>query len=115
VNRAQLDSAGEGRFRVSGVLDATTVKDVLEQSEKRFAAARSIEVDLSGVSESDSAGLALVIEWLRSARERGQTIRFQNFPAQMQALARISEVEQLLVQNGASAEHEQRSPEAQPG
>ncbi len=49
-----------------------------------------------GVGESDSAGLALLIEWLRLARQRAKTIHFANVPAQIEALARISEVEDLI-------------------
>ncbi|HET9447820.1 MAG TPA: STAS domain-containing protein [Steroidobacteraceae bacterium] len=99
-SRAKLESLGGGRFRVSGVLDASTARDVLEQSESRFAQSKvmgkEIHVDLGGVGESDSAGLALLIEWLRVARQGGQAIRFANVPAQIGALARISEVEDLL-------------------
>jgi phospholipid transport system transporter-binding protein len=96
----RLESLGGGRFRVSGVLDASTAREVLEQSESRFAQGKEmgkeILVDLGGVGESDSAGLALLIEWLRMARVGGQAIRFANMPAQIEALARISEVEDLL-------------------
>ena len=96
ASRAKLESLGDGRFRVSGVLDASTARDVLEQSESRFAQSKEIDVDLGGVGESDSAGLALLIEWLRAARQAGQVIRFANVPAQIDALARISEVEELI-------------------
>lgn len=96
MSRAQLESLGEGRFHVSGVLDATTATEILEQSESTFAAAPQIEVDLGGVGESDSAGLALLIEWMRMARQSGRQIHFANVPAQIEALARISEVEDLI-------------------
>ena len=96
VSRARLESLGGGRFRVSGVLDASTAREVLEQSESRFAQSKEIDVDLGGVGESDSAGLALLIEWLRAARQGGRAIRFANVPAQIEALARISEVEDLI-------------------
>jgi phospholipid transport system transporter-binding protein len=95
-NRAQLDSLGGGRFRVSGVLDAGTVGELLEQSRDPFTSAGQVEVDLAGVSETDSAGLALLIEWVRIAKEAGRTIRFENAPGQISALARISEVQELL-------------------
>ena len=96
TDRARLESLGAGRFRVSGVLDASTAREVLEQSESRFAQSKEIDVDLGGVGESDSAGLALLIEWLRAARQGGRAIRFANVPAQIEALARISEVEDLI-------------------
>lgn len=104
MSRAQFEALGEGRFRVSGVLDATTATDVLEQSESRFSEASNIDVDLGGVGESDSAGLALLIEWLRAARQSGKKIHFANVPAQIEALARISEVEDLLGTPAATPE-----------
>jgi phospholipid transport system transporter-binding protein len=96
TGRARLESLGAGRFRVSGVLDASTAREMLEQSEARFAQFQDLDVDLGGVGESDSAGLALLIEWLRIARQSQKEIRFANLPAQIEALARISEVEDLL-------------------
>jgi phospholipid transport system transporter-binding protein len=95
VSAARLESLGEGRFRVSGVLDATTATEMLKQSESRFTQPQ-IEVDLGGVGESDSAGLALLIEWLRLARQSSRKIQFANVPGQIEALARISEVEDLI-------------------
>jgi phospholipid transport system transporter-binding protein len=102
LSRAKLESLGGGRFRVSGVLDGTTVGDLLKQSNERFASAKQLEIDLAGVSESDSAGLALLIEWVRVMKEAGGTIRFDHVPAQISALARISEVEDLLFGSSSS-------------
>lgn len=109
VGRARLESLGGGRFRVSGVLDASTAREVLEQSESRFAQSKEIDVDLGGVGESDSAGLALLIEWLRAARQGGQVIRFANVPAQIEALARISEVEDLICGGEKQAEKKEEA------
>ena len=110
VSRARLESLGGGRFRVSGVLDASTAREVLEQSESRFAQSKEIDVDLGGVGESDSAGLALLIEWLRAARQGGRAIRFANVPAGIEALARISEVEDLIGGGEKKAEGERAEP-----
>jgi phospholipid transport system transporter-binding protein len=96
VSRARLESLGEGRFRVSGVLNASTATEMLEESASRFAQAPKIDVDLGGVGESDSAGLALLIEWLRIGKQSGKEVHFANVPAQIEALARISEVEDLI-------------------
>lgn len=103
MNGADLDPLGEGRFLVKGVLDAATVGAVLKRSALLFADARQLQIDLSGVTESDSSGLALLIEWLRQARQKRQQIVFQNMPQQIAALARISEVDELLQGNTESA------------
>jgi len=96
VNGAHLEALGDGSFRVSGTLDARTVAAVLEEGEARFGNGSPVQVDLAGVTHSDSAGLALLIEWLRQARLRGQQIRYANVPKQIEALATISEVADLL-------------------
>jgi phospholipid transport system transporter-binding protein len=103
VSKAKLEAFGEERYRVSGVLDAITAPQLLQESSERFATAEGadIQIDLSGVTESDSSGLALLLEWLRGARQRKQTIHFANLPAQIAALARISEVEELLLPEAA--------------
>jgi phospholipid transport system transporter-binding protein len=103
LSRAKLESLGGGRFRVSGVLDATTVGDLLKQSAERFSNLSGLEVDLAGVSDSDSAGLALLIEWLRLAKDAQRPIHFANIPGQISALARISEVDDLLAASSTAA------------
>lgn len=102
MSSANLEALGNGRFRVSGVLDAATTPALLKEGLDRFAQEQSIDVDFAPVTESDSAGLALLIEWMRAARRQRQKLRFSNVPPQVAALARISEVDDLL----ATAEHE---------
>lgn len=99
---ATIEALGNGRFCVRGALHAETVTDLLERSEALFQGATQLEIDLAGVPEGDSAGLALLIEWLRRAKQQRQEIHFNNVPTQIAALARISEVEDLL-SNGNSA------------
>ena len=100
---ATLETLGDGRFKVRGTLDAATVTHLLERSEEAFRGAGSLEIDLSGVPEGDSAGLALLIEWIRLARKEQQQIQFKNLPKQIAALARISQVDDLLTSKGAPA------------
>jgi len=112
--KPQLESLGEGRFRVGGLLDATTVTRLLEDGQTRFHGVSDVIVDLGGVTESDSSGLALLLEWLRLARKGNQRIRFEHVPQQIIALARISEVDDLLLENGSAAASTQDAPSATP-
>jgi phospholipid transport system transporter-binding protein len=91
-----LEALGEGRFAVAGDLDFETAADLLECSLADFKDAPRIEADLSAVRSSDSAGLALLIEWVRLARARGIPIEFHGIPAQLRALIGISELEALF-------------------
>lgn len=116
MSSARIEVLGAGRFRIGGVLNAVTVVGLLKQSRERFAGAPRIELDLGAVAESDSAGLALLLEWLRLARHANQQIHYVNVPAQISALARISEVDDLLAAagGGGASQVPQAAGEAAP-
>jgi phospholipid transport system transporter-binding protein len=84
------------RARVNGVLHFTTVTALLRSGSEAIANGRAAVIDLSGVKDSDSSGLALLIEWLSIARAEHKNLRYENIPAQLHQLARLSEVEELL-------------------
>lgn len=87
----------KGCITLSGELTFATVTSLLEQSRELFSQAdEAIEVDLRAVERVDSAGLALLIEWLRLAREKGLTIRFSHLPQQMKAIAAASDLDSIL-------------------
>jgi len=89
---------GQGEHaRVSGPLDFTTVTALLPVGIEAIAAGRAAVIDLKDVVASDSSGLALLIEWLSAAKNAGRTLLFENVPLQLKQLARLSEVEELLV------------------
>ncbi|HEX9801827.1 MAG TPA: STAS domain-containing protein [Gammaproteobacteria bacterium] len=86
-----------GGFTISGELTFATVTALLEQSRALFSQAdEAVEVDLGAVERVDSAGLALLIEWLRLAREKGVDIRFSHLPQQMKAIAAASDLDSIL-------------------
>lgn len=93
---ADLEPLEGGRSRVNGVLHFTTVTALLRSGSEAIAEGRAAVIDLSGVKDSDSSGLALLIEWLSIARAEGKSLRYENIPAQLHQLARLSDVEELL-------------------
>lgn len=86
-----------GRSRVNGTLHFTTVTKLLEAGTEAIGNGRAAVIDLAGIKDSDSSGLALLIEWLSVAKAARQTLQYQNMPAQLQQLARLSDVEELLI------------------
>jgi phospholipid transport system transporter-binding protein len=84
------------RARVVGSLHFTTVSALLIAGVEAIKGARAAVIDLGGVAASDSSGLALLVEWLSIAKAAGRGLRFENIPSQLQQLARLSEVEELL-------------------
>jgi phospholipid transport system transporter-binding protein len=94
---AELRQIDSGHFAVVGEIGFDTVRGLLASGATRLAGADAqFEVDLSGVTKGDSAGLALLIEWLKQAARSGKTVRFTRVPGQLRALAQISEIEGFL-------------------
>ena len=96
VTTAQFEMQEGDRSRVLGVMHFTTVTALLHVGSDAIANGRAAIIDLSGVKESDSSGLALLIEWLSIARAGRHSLRYENIPAQLRQLARLSDVEELL-------------------
>lgn len=99
---AKFEVVDPGHYRVVGPMTFKTVTALLRQSDGRFLRGERAQVDLSQVGDSDSAGLALLIEWKRLARQNNGIVTFANMPPQLTSLARISEVDELLNENAAT-------------
>jgi len=93
---ASISDNGKGRLVIHGELSFASVPDVWSQWQTLDGGQAALDVDLSEVQRSDSAGLALLIEGLHQAQEKGKTIRFFNIPAQMLAIARASGLDEVL-------------------
>jgi phospholipid transport system transporter-binding protein len=82
---------GDGVLAVRGALTFATVSDLYPQSEGWIRdSAGPVTVDLKDVRRADSAGLALLVEWLRLARAGGRELRFINVSEQVRSLARVN-------------------------
>lgn len=92
----ELEDLGEGMFALRGDMTFATAERILRASEEPFSEHTRIEVDLSGVERSDSAGLALLLEWITWANHTVREIRFKDIPERVRAIAETTEVERLL-------------------
>ncbi len=91
-----LTDDGDGRFSLSGEMSFKTVESILRESEALFEQHTRLEVDLSGVTKTDSAGLALLLEWITWANHTVREIRYLEMPERITAIAKTTEVESLL-------------------
>jgi len=96
MNKFELKDLGEGRFELSGEMTFETAERILMASEEPFEQHTRIEMDLGGVTRADSAGLALLLEWITWANHTVREIRFLSMPERILAIARTTEVDQLL-------------------
>lgn len=83
---------------LSGVVALHTVLPLLPQGRRCIDATSEAvtTVDLSGITESDSAAVALLIDWLRYAHKRQKQLVFTNMPAKMRDVVQVSDLEEVL-------------------
>lgn len=86
---------------VAGALTFETVPGHYQNSASWFAGTGDLTIDLAQVERTDSAGLALLIEWLRRAQAANRTLRFANIPEQVQTLIRINGLQDALLNHNS--------------
>ena len=96
----EIVDLGTGKVQVRGALTFATARRARAAGLRviDISGDSPLEMDCSAVTESDSAGLAVLLDWLALAKRRGRAIRFVALPAPIQAVARLSNVESFLNQ-----------------
>ncbi|MBI3562710.1 MAG: STAS domain-containing protein [Gammaproteobacteria bacterium] len=97
MSRVNLQQASPGQWALSGELNMQTVPELFASSQSLFAGLQGkISIDLQQVTRSDSAGLALLIAWMRMAQARSFEVCYQHLPKQMLQIAQVSELDKIL-------------------
>ncbi len=92
---AQVSRDGD-ILHVRGELDFDSVAELWETTEALFTDTPLLHIDLSGVNRSNSAGVALLVQWLRQAHRCQRELLFVGIPAQMCAIIRVADLETVL-------------------
>jgi phospholipid transport system transporter-binding protein len=96
VGAFAIERSSPDRLVASGELGFATAAEALATGVQLLDGG-ACTIDLAAVTESDSAGLAVLIEWLAHAHRKGCALRYENVPSQILAIARISDVQDLLL------------------
>ncbi|MDO9169792.1 MAG: STAS domain-containing protein [Methylobacter sp.] len=99
-----ITKEGPGNFVIEGNLTFATIDKQTLKSFSFLKSAKEITLDLAGVSSTDSAGLALMIEWIRYSQHNRTHIIFKNIPKQLLNLAKLSGFDQSSHFNEGSRE-----------
>jgi ABC-type transporter Mla MlaB component len=88
-------------FFIKGTLDFESVPVLLKQAcemidQSQTPKQTDIIFNFSGLSQSNSAGLALLTSLLRHANERHKNIRFLHLPDNLWAAAKVSDLDKIL-------------------
>lgn len=87
---------GPGRLSVRGPLTFGTARRARELGLAKLSGAGPWRVDCSGITSADSAGLAVLIDWLGVVSRAGGGLSYESVPESLLGVARIGEVEELL-------------------
>ena len=91
-----IEASAPGLLQARGAMSFDSAAQALRAGLALIPRGQECTIDLSGVTEADSAGLAVLVEWLATARKRGTVIHYQAIPAQILAVARISDLDDLI-------------------
>lgn len=86
----------EDRLMISGDLTFSTTTKLLNESLPFLKNLSAITIDFSNVQSSNSAGLALIIEWLKWAKENKKTISFTAIPEGIAAVTKVCGLEKII-------------------
>ncbi|HKJ22874.1 MAG TPA: STAS domain-containing protein [Gammaproteobacteria bacterium] len=100
TGEAHIEAAGEGRYLLCGELSFATVPALLREVDTPFNGQEQVILDLERVTRADSAGLALLVEWVRRARQRSTPLTIRNMPPQLQGMAKVAGLDRVLSLNG---------------
>jgi phospholipid transport system transporter-binding protein len=97
-----ISEAASGRVTVTGELTFASAREARQVGILVLEGSRAdrIVVDCQGVTRADSAGLAVLLDWLAWGRRKSRPVSLENLPPSLVAIARISEVDELLTANG---------------
>lgn len=86
-----------GVFALSGRMTFQTVPQFLAHTDEWLqSGAQNVTIDMQGVTLADSAGLALMLEWLQRARVANRQLVFTNLPEQMRDLISVNGLQQVF-------------------
>jgi phospholipid transport system transporter-binding protein len=83
------------RLALSGPVTLANVAEVLEEGRRHLHDGVDT-VDLAGVTEMDSALLAMLLAWMRDAGGRNGALKLANQPEALRTIARLYGVDALL-------------------
>ena len=100
--RVEITEPAAGRIVVTGELTFASARDARQLGVLVLEGSRAprLVIDCSGVTRADSAGLAVLLDWMAWGRRKSRPVSLEHLPASLIAIARISEVDSLLTATG---------------
>jgi len=90
-----------GCAAITGPLTFETTPGLYHETERLFLGQAPVSsINLANVSEVDSAGLALLLEWEAMQRKASRTLEIRNAPVGLVSLAALCEADEVMNLSG---------------
>ena len=101
MTKLKVIEAPQGYYTLQGELNRNTIPKsdalaTLEQSNQNNSSGNASTLDMSGVSHSDTAGLAWLMNFLKGNQQQNVHFELKNIPESLINLAKISDVDGFL-------------------
>jgi phospholipid transport system transporter-binding protein len=101
VTKLKVIESPKGYYTLQGDLNRNTIAKsdalaTLQQNNQNSASDDVFTLDMSGVSHSDTAGLAWLMNFLKKNQQQNVNFDLKNIPESLIKLAKISDVDSFL-------------------
>jgi phospholipid transport system transporter-binding protein len=103
VETVEIGPSDADTLAIRGALTFATSQQAFDEGGRALAAGAQTRLDLAGVTQADSAGLACVIALAAAANRTGRRLRIAGWPEGLRALAEVCDVATLLEPTPRSA------------
>ena len=95
MSKAALITATD-TWKIQGDLSFETTPELFETARELMRERLPVCIDLESVERVESAGVALMLDWIRTVRTHDRTLQFSNVPDHMRSIADLCGVGHLL-------------------
>ena len=97
MSQTAIKQTADSQFAIEGELSKFTVPSIVQDANRLIqGSSQDLLIDLEAVTHTDSAGLALLLEWMSLAHQKALQIHFRNLPPQLLKIAEVSDLDDIL-------------------
>lgn len=86
-------------LKISGILNFASIVKLWEESLSFFSKQQTVCINLADVTHANSGGLALMIEWIKYAKDLNKPIIFEKIPSKLQSIIDVAGINHLFNKN----------------
>jgi ABC-type transporter Mla MlaB component len=96
-SQAEITQIDQQQYLIAGTVDFSTAPQLVNSAlvffKSRQPSTDTVVIDMSKIDDCNSAGLAMMFEMVKDAKDKNTTVRFINLPATLLTIAKAYGVE----------------------